>query len=498
MRSAIRLHSAARRAPAAAMVAALLLALTPWASLQAQPDRSGPPKLGPVPALKLPSIQHLKLSNGIPVLLLEKHAVPVVQIDLVIKAGSSMDPQAKSGLASLTATMLMEGAGNRDALQLADAIDYLGAHIGAGAGQHTTGVALHTPAAKLDSALALLADIVRRPLFKGADLERKKKERLTALTQWRDEPRMLASVMFNRTLYGTSHPYGLPAMGNEKSIASFTPDDLKRFYGGTYVPGNTTIVVVGAMNAAALLPRLEKAFGGWKGKAASVPSLPAIGQLKEKSLVLVDKPGAPQTVIMIGHIGVPRLTDDFFPIVVMNTILGGSFSSRLNQNLREKNGYTYGAGSRFDFRPLPGPFVASASVQTAVTDKALTEFMNELKGILAEVPAEELARAKNYLALGYPGDFQSVGQIAGQLEELVIYGLPDDYINKYVGRILAVTKEDVLRVAQKYVKVDNLAFVVVGDRKEIEGGVAALDLAPATYLTVDDVLGPAPGDGAGN
>jgi zinc protease len=480
------------------IVAAILLSLAPLTYLQAQPDRTGPPKLGPPPALKLPPIQHLKLSNGIPVVLLEKHAVPVVQIDLVVKAGASMEPPEKSGLASMTATMLMEGAGLRDALQLADAIDYLGAHIGTGAGQHTTGISFHTPVGKLDSALVLLSDIVRRPTFLGADLERKKKERLTALTQWRDEPRMLASVMFSRTLYGTAHPYGVPSIGSEKSIRSLTPDDVRKFHAGYFVPGNTTIVVVGDVNPAALLARLEKSFGSWKGKSASLPSLPAIGQIKEKTLVLVDKPGAPQSVIMIGRIGVPRLTDDFYPIIVMNTILGGSFSSRLNQNLREKHGYTYGAGSRFEFRPLPGPFVASASVQTAVTDKALTEFMNELRGILAEVPDEELARAKNYLALGYPGDFQSVGQIAGQIEELVIYGLPDDTMNKYIGRVLAVTKEEVLRVARKYVVPDNLAIVIVGDRKEIEGGVAALDLAPATYLSVEDVLGPAPSAGEGN
>jgi predicted Zn-dependent peptidase len=309
---------------------------------------------------------------------------------------------------------------------------------------------------------------------------------------------MLASVMFSRTLYGTGHPYGVPSMGNEKSIRSLTPDDVRKFHAGYFVPGNTTIVVVGDVNPAALLARLEKSFGSWKGKSASLPSLPAIGQIKEKTLVLVDKPGAPQSVIMIGRIGVPRLTDDYYPILVMNTILGGSFTSRLNQNLREKHGYTYGAASRFEFRPLSGPFVASASVQTGVTDKALTEFMNELRGILAEVPDEELARAKNYLALGYPGDFQSVGQIAGQIEELVIYGLPDDTMNRYIGRVLAVTKEEVLRAARKYIVPDNLAFIIVGDRKEIESGVAALDLAPATYLSVEDVLGPAPSAVEGN
>jgi predicted Zn-dependent peptidase len=261
------------------------------------------------------------------------------------------------------------------------------------------------------------------------------------------------------------------------------------------VPGNITLIVVGDVTPGALMPKLEKAFGAWKGKAVVPPPLPPISQIKEKFLTLVDKPGAAQSVIMIGRVGVPRLTEDYFPIVVMNTILGGSFSSRLNQNLREKHGYTYGASSGFDFRPLAGPFVARSSVQTAVTDKSLEEFMIELKGILEEVPEEEIARARNYLALGYPGDFQTVGQIAGQLEELVVYNLPDDYFNRYISRILAVTKEQVRKAAQKYIVTENLAFIVVGDRKEIEEGVSALNLAPMTTRTVEDVLGPAPDPG---
>jgi zinc protease len=176
----------------------------------------------------------------------------------------------------------------------------------------------------------------------------------------------------------------------------------------------------------------------------------------------------------------------------MNTILGGSFTSRLNMNLREKHGYTYGAGSRFQFRPLPGPFFATASVQTAVTDSSLVEFMNELKGILAPIPPSDVERAKNYVALGFPADFQSVGQIATQIEELVIYGLPDDYFNRYTERILAVTPVDVERVARKYINPDNLAFVIVGDRKEVGRSVTALKIAPEKFLTVEDVLGPAP------
>jgi predicted Zn-dependent peptidase len=486
--SPARRHDGLR--PLAAFLLAVVLVLNAC-DVSAQPDRNGPPKLGPPPSLRLPPIRHLALSNGIKVLLMEKHALPLVQVDLVVRAGALMDPEGKTGLASMTASMLTEGAGSRNALEFADAIDFLGAEISATSGFSITGISLHTPLTKLDSALVLLADVTRRPLFPAGELERLRKERLTSLIEWRDEPTALASVLFNRTLYG-GHPYGRPSGGTAASLRGISVDDLKTFHDGYIVPGNTTIIVVGDVTGDEMIQKLERAFGDWKGEPAPAPPVPAISQLKGKSVFFVDKPGAAQSVIEIGRVGVPRLTDDYFPIVVMNTILGGSFTSRLNMNLREKHGYTYGAGSRFQFRPLPGPFFATASVQTAVTDSSLVEFMNELKGILAPIPPSDVERAKNYVALGFPADFQSVGQIATQIEELVIYGLPDDYFNRYTERILAVTPVDVERVARKYINPDNLAFVIVGDRKEVGRSVTALKIAPEKFLTVEDVLGPAP------
>ena len=459
---------------------------------QAQaPDRRQPPKPGPPPTLTLKPFQHLRLSNGLPVFLYEKHEVPLVQMDLVVKAGAIGDPQGKGGLASMTAAMMTEGAGMRNALELSDAIDFLGADLHVSAGQHTTGVILHTPLAKLDSALALMADVMLRPTFAGAELDRQRKERLTTLMQWRDEPRALASVAFNRTLYG-DHPYGRYSIGDEHALRSFTPADVGSFYQGAFGPNNATLIVVGDVTADALMPKLERAFGSWKNVTPSTPSLPKIDQVAERRVILVDKPGAPQSEIRIGRIGVPRLTDDYYALVVMNTILGGSFSSRLNQNLREKHGYTYGAGSRFDFRPLPGPFLASAAVQTAVTDSSLIEFMKELKGILEPVPEKELDRAKNYVALSFPGDFQTVADISRRLEELVIYGLPDKYFDEYIGHILAVTQADVQRVAKKYLDPEKVDIIVVGDRSQIEKTIAALKLGPITVMNVQDVLGKAP------
>ncbi|MCC6396161.1 MAG: insulinase family protein, partial [Bacteroidetes bacterium] len=408
------------------MFGAILLCLGMTVSAWAQkPDRSAPPQLGPPPSFSMAAIQHFSLSNGVPVVLLEKHQVPLVQINLLVRAGSVLDPPGKTGLASMMASMMMEGAGGRDALQLADAIDFLGAQVGSSAGMHTAGVTLQTPLSKLDSALALQADIALRPAFAPAELERKRKSRLTTLLQWRDEPRSLATLTFNNTLYGSAHPYGASSIGDEQAIRSLRVEDLRQFHARYFCPDNAVLIVVGDVTAAEMKPKLEREFGAWKGNAEAGLALPQIKQVEKRSIVLVDKPGAAQTEIRIGRIGASRITDDYYPLVVMNTILGGSFSSRLNQNLREQHGYTYGAGSSFAFRLLPGPFLAGAAVHTAITDSALMEFMKELDAIQKPVPDAELERAKNYIALGFPGEFQTVGEIAGKLEEMVIYDLAD-------------------------------------------------------------------------
>ncbi len=473
-------------------VIALLLLVLCSLSLAQTVDRSEPPKLGPPPSLKLPPIQHLKLQNGIPVTLMEKHEVPLVQIELIVMGGSADDPKEKKGIASMTAAMMEEGAGTRSSLELADAIDFLGADISAFAGQHTSGVSLHTPLSKLDSALALFADVAMRPLFPPEELERNRKELLTTLMQWHDEPRAIASVLFSKTLFGENSPYGVPSVGNVKSINSMTVDDLRKFHDEIFVANNANIIVSGDITANTLLPKLDSYFDSWrKGTVPQIP-FPEAQQVEQRKIHLVDKPGAPQSEIRIGRIGTDRMTPDFYPLIVMNTILGGSFSSRLNHNLREEHGYTYGAYSGFDFRLHPGPFVATSAVQTQVTDKALTEFVKELQGILQTVSDDELERAKNYVALRYPENFQAVSSIAGQLADLIIYHLPDDYFNTYTKNVMAVSKEDVKRVADKYIDPGKVAIIIVGDRKEIEPGIAALNLGPIVNLSIDDVLGAAP------
>jgi len=257
-------------------------------------------------------------------------------------------------------------------------------------------------------------------------------------------------------------------------------------------PNNAVVIVVGDITVAETMPMLEQAFGAWTPGEIPTHEWPEAKQVDSREVLLVDKPGAAQSEIRIGRIGVERKTEDYYALQVMNTILGGSFTSRLNQNLRERNGYTYGARSSFAFRPNPGPFMAGAAVQTDVTDKALTEFFNELRAILEPVTDDELTRAKNYVALRFPGRFEAVAQVAGNLEQLAVYDLEPEFFNEYVQRILAVTKDDVRRVARKYLDPDRVKVIVVGDRERIEAGVRALDLGPIRLFSVEDVLGQPP------
>jgi predicted Zn-dependent peptidase len=469
---------------------ALVLALVVTAGAQS-PDRSHPPAPGPVPALRLPAIQKQTLSNGLPVWIVEMHKVPVVQVNLVVLSGTSDDPTGKYGAASMTAAMLEEGAGSRTSLEIADAVDFLGADLNATAGADSSAVRLHVPVARLADALAIMGDIVERPTFPNDEIERLRQQRLTSLLQGRDDPPTIAAVTFSRILYGKEHRYGTMQMGTASTIKSMAATDMKAFYSGAFRPDNAVLLAVGDVNASTLVPQLEKVFGPWKptGAARTPAKLPEMAQHGPRQIYLVDKPGAAQSQIRIGWIGVARSTPDYFPLQVMNTILGGSFSSRLNMNLREQHGYTYGAGSGFDYRLSAGPFAAQAGVQTDKTADALKEFFNELTGIRKPVPAEELARAKNYVALRYPGAFETTGDMSRRLEDAIVYRLPADYFAKYVQNIQAVSAADVQRVADKYIQPDRFAVVIVGDRSKIEAPIKALNLGAINIITVDDVFG---------
>jgi predicted Zn-dependent peptidase len=465
------------------------LVLVSSTAAQQAPDRSVAPKPGPAPALRLPAIQKHKLSNGLAVWIVELHKVPVAHVSLVVKSGSGADTtQKKFGVASLTAQMLDEGAGSRDALAIADAVDHLGADLSTSSSFDGSFVDLHVPVARLKDALAIMADVALRPTFPDKELERLRTELLTSLIQAQDNPASLIAFAFPRLVFGVEHRYGTLAAGTATTIKGFTTADLEQFHARHFVPGNAALIVTGDVTPATVLPMLESAFGSWKGAGPQPSAVPVAPQLQARQVYLVDKPGAAQSQVRIGWVGVPRSTPDFFTLRVLNTILGDAFTSRLNTNLREQHGYSYGARSAFDMRLAPGPFYALAGVQTDKTSESLQEFFNELEGIRQPVPAGELEKAKNYIALQLPRSFETSRSLASAVSQVVLYGLPDDYYVTFTDRIRAVTAADVQRAAEKYIQPDKLAVVIVGDRTAIEPKVAALNLGPLKIVTIDEIM----------
>lgn len=444
------------------------------------------PEVGPAPALRLPTPTRRTLANGMTVLYVPMKELPLVQATLVTRGGISDDPAALPGLASFTAEMLDEGAGGRSALELADAFEQLGASLSTSAGWDAAQIGMGVLRSRFADALPLLADVAMRPDFPEHEVRRIRDERLTELARARDEARIIASNAFASLVYGADHPYGRAT--TSEATRRIDRAALAEFHRRYYRPGNTTLILVGDVDDS-LHPVVERAFGAWSAGAAAAPVAPRPPQLGSTRIYLIDKPGAPQSEIRIGHPAVARDNPDFYALQVLNTILGGAFTSRLNQNLRETHGYTYGAGSSFAARRGEGPFLASSAVVTQKTDSALIEFFRELNRIRDEaVPADELERAKRYIALGLPQGFETTGQVAGRLAELVVYDLPLDYYDSYVQRILAVTAADVQRVARQYVRPDRATVVVVGDRQAIEPGLRALPLGPVELRAVDEFV----------
>ena len=449
-------------------------------------DRSHAPTLGPPPKVSLPPIVTRQLPNGLKLMIVEQHELPLADFVLVVGSGGTVDPTGKPGVANLTSSMLVEGTATRSSLEIADQIAFLGVGLGTNSNWDASTVSLHTPIAQVDSALALFADVILRPSFPTGEFERIRKNRLTELIQLKDRPTAIANQAYASILYGASHPYGQALIGTEASITGMATTDLVNYYKTHFFPNNATLIIVGDVNPAQIEQKIAGIFGGWQ--RGTVPSYTLVEAPKSATTMvyLIDKPGAAQSSFRIGSIGVPRSTKDYFALTVMNTILGGSFTSRLNQNLRETHGYTYGARSGFDMRRAAGPFTASAEIVAAKTDSGLIEFMKELNAIRDTVPTDELNKAKRYLQLGLPADFETTQQIATALVPVALYGLPLDYYNNYVQSIEGITQADVQRVAKQYINPGSLAIVVVGDRKSIESGLKAVNTGP---ISIRDFFG---------
>ena len=480
---------------------------TPAAAAKPQPktkeksvDLTLLPKPKADPKLVLPAVQRRKLSNGLEVLVVEHHEVPVVSMNLVIKMGGAGDPADKAGLASVTADMLDEGTATRSSLDISDQLSSIGASLFVGTGWDSTTASLRTLRRHMDRALEIYADVLTNPAFPDKDLQRIRATRLGGLKQQRDNPDNIANLVFQTALYGRNHPYGHPLAGDEASLTSLSGDDVRKFYETFYRPNNSSLIVVGDVKPDEVVAKLEKALAGWKSGHIPAVDVTAAPIPREHSMIyIVDRPGAVQSNIRIGQVGVPRSSPDYFPLLVMNRILGGASSARINLNLREDKGYTYGANSAFDFRRGAGVFVAQAPVQGFSTKESVYEFMKELRGIRGEIPVTpmELDAAKQSIVRGFPRTFETPDQISDRLESVITYDLPDTYFNSYIERIQAVTLEDITRVANRYLTPDRMAVVIVGDRSKIEQGLRSLDGFGERITFVDTEGRPATQSGAG-
>ncbi|MBI4547675.1 MAG: insulinase family protein [Ignavibacteriae bacterium] len=449
-------------------------------------DRTKRPVGKPAPKIQLPKIQKATLKNGLKVWLVEHHELPTVALNLVIQAGSDHDPVNQPGIASMTADVLDEGTTTRDALQISEELESIGASFAVNANFDGSFLTLSTLTKHLDRALDVYADVLTHPTFPQKEFDRLKNQRTGTLIQQRDQPPTIANNAFSYILYGTDHPYGNNPMGTEPSLQTMSREHLVHFYETSYRPNNATLIVVGDVRLGDITSRLEKALADWKTKELPSSSVPDPKLIDRMRVYLIDKPGAPQSEVRIGYPALARSTPDFFPVVTMNRMLGGQFTSRINLNLREKHGYTYGARSVFSFFKGVGPFSASGGIVTEKTDSALHEFLYEINLMRQKgMTTDELTYVKKGLLGNFALTFETPSQIAGNLQNIILYGLPEDYYENYLRNIESITLNDIQRVAQKYLDTSKMAVVVVGDLTKIKEPVSAMKLGEVILCDVN-------------
>ncbi|HKR63907.1 MAG TPA: pitrilysin family protein [Thermoanaerobaculia bacterium] len=437
-------------------------------------DRTAAPPPAPPRPYHFPHITRHTIDNGLRVLVAENHNAPLVSFRALVRSGADHDTAQTAGLASITADMLDEGAGSRDAIRLAEDIGLLGAALGTGADWDASYISLDVLSRNSEPSLAIFGDVTARPTFPEDGLERVRAERLNEILQQRNEPGAIAGKRFASLLYGTG-AYGNSVIGNAESVARVTLDEVRDFYRRHYLPNNSAVVVSGDIDAARAIELVQRDLGDWqRGDEPPRPTLEPRA-IAESRVYIVDRPQAVQSEIRIGHLGVPRSCEDYFPLSVMNAIFGGVFNSRINLNLREKHGYTYGARSQFAFRRQAGPFVVAAPVRNDVTRESVNEMLSELRRIqTGDLEDRELDDTKSYLMGVFPATVQTASDIASRLVDMELYGLPEDYFDRYRENIAAVTKDEVTRVAKKYLDPDRVLIVVVGNAGAIREPLGTL------------------------
>jgi zinc protease len=453
--------------------------------ISGQDWRSTPPPPGPVPILTLPVPREFELANGFKAFLIEQHSLPIVSANVIVLSGSDQNPLDQPGLASFTAEMLDEGTAKRSPLDIAADADQIGASIATRSSMDWAMLSVRTLKKNVDAAFEIASDMLLNPSFAPHEIDRIRHDRLTQIIQQKDNPNLVALKVFFNALYGSVHPYGYLEVGSRESNEAITQKSLIGFYKKGYVPANAAFVVAGDITEQELHVLAEKYFGNWRGARTDHAVTVDAGKQKRR-IVIVERPGASQTVLRIGHVGVSRATPDYIALEVMNTTLGELFSSRINLNLREKHGYTYNAFSSFVFRRGPGPFVVGTSVRTDVTAPAVVEIFHELDRMReTEVTGEELETAKESIARSLPGLFETTPQTSMSIGQMFVYGLPLTYYRDLPRQIEEITAAEVRRVAEVYLSPEESVVVAVGDRSKIESELEKLKLGPIEVLNAD-------------
>jgi zinc protease len=450
-----------------------------------EPWRNTVPTGGQASKAALPTPKRFALPNGLQVYLVESHHLPVVAANLVLRSGSGADPKDAPGLAGFTASMLDEGTEKMDALAIANRMYALGASLSTGSSSDASNASVRALKQNAHAAMDVLGDVALAPAFPQKEVDRVRSDRLTALLQQRDQPFQTAIRVMNASLYGPTHPYGHTALGTEESLKKITRDDLVSFYKGSYGPKNAALVLVGDVTESEAKKLATDVFGHWKADGGEAP-LPPEGAAAQSRVIIVDKPASPQTAVLAGQVGVARSNPDYEKLDVMNTVLGGMFSSRINLNLREDKGYSYGAFSFIGQNRGVGPVMAGAAVRSDVTGPSIDEILKEVAKMRdAGVTDAELTMAKDSMVRSLPANFETTFSTAGTLAQIYMYDLPLDYYQTLPGRVEAITRDDVGAVAKKYLTPDRMLIVAVGDKKVIEPQISKLSLGTIAYRDAD-------------
>jgi len=454
-------------------------------------DRSRLPEVGSAPPLNLPPLERATLSNGLKLVLAQRHAVPVVQLSLIVDAGHAADSLAKPGTSNLALAMITEGTRKRDALQIAAREEALGAQISAASSLDTSYIALNAISSELPDSLDLFSDVLLNPTFPPKELDRLKEQSIAAIRQQKAQPRGIASRLFPRLVYGEGHAYSNPfsGIGSEDSVRSMTVEELRAFYRRWVRPDNATLLIVGDTTLAEIQPLLEQRLASWRAPAEPLPAkhLEPVPLQPRPRIFLVNRSGAEQSLLFAVHLAPPRSDPDNIAFETVNTVLGGNFVSRLNMNLREDKHWSYGASSALVNARGQRPFVVSATVQSDRTAEAIQETLKELREMVGPraLTDTEIRLAKSNLVLTLPGSNETSGDVASSYADILTYGLPDTYLNDFVGKVADLTPPQLQAAATRLIHPQALTWIVVGDLAVIEPAIRKLELGEVRVLDAD-------------